>query len=413
MVGFSFISFIPIENDPGRPGTNTMTKTKLFLITFALLLTIIPPAFAQKSGLSELTPGPGMQNETQAIATLKEIYKAEAAYYWGAGSFGYLGDLREAQLIDRGLGKGERYGYKFTLTRSPAWTQEPERFRIWANPVQYGRTGTRSFYMTNACLILGADTGGGDADQNSPLVDQCTPVIARELDRYAFLGLKAMAGAQFTYLSTTGNGFFGTHDDLINANLFTAPFGPRANWWGWHSWVVSTSASPSAFKVYSTPMFYRESGINSFYTDETGVLRGADRQGRRARENDPPIDISTSSDMVENERLAFQMLNGIRAAQQWYSNWGANDYGTFQQLQFSNLYRIPMEIDRFQGYVYTLTLVPRNGALPPHFEVIAVPEQYGVTGIKSFYADESFIIRGGDRNGAPATAQDPRIVFIQ
>jgi len=41
------------------------------------------------------------------------------------------------------------------------------------------------------------------------------------------------------------------------------------------------------------------------------------------------------------------------------------------------------------------------------FEITAVPLKYGVSGLRSFYADETNIIRGADHEGHPATGSDP------
>lgn len=43
------------------------------------------------------------------------------------------------------------------------------------------------------------------------------------------------------------------------------------------------------------------------------------------------------------------------------------------------------------------------------FEISAVPKEYGKSGTMSLFIDQSFVLRGGDRNGAPATVSDPPI----
>jgi hypothetical protein len=222
--------------------------------------------------------------------------------------------------------------------------------------------------------------------------------------------MRNVTAAEYTYYAISG-GFYGTQQQLADAQLVIAPLGPHVDWWGHHSWVISPGAS--GFKAWATPMFYRESGMISYYTDETGVIHGADRGGAMAKRSDPPIDPFAPANRVTNERLALYLMAGIWGAQAAFSNYGVTDYGTLDQLSFYNLYRLPLQVDRFQGYVYAMTLAPRNGTTPPHFEVSLVPEQYGVTGIKSFYMDETRTVHGGDKNGAPATKQDPAVVFIQ
>ena len=43
------------------------------------------------------------------------------------------------------------------------------------------------------------------------------------------------------------------------------------------------------------------------------------------------------------------------------------------------------------------------------YTVVATPKEYGKTGRRSFFMDETGIIRGADRNGEPATSDDPPI----
>jgi len=61
---------------------------------------------------------------------------------------------------------------------------------------------------------------------------------------------------------------------------------------------------------------------------------------------------------------------------------------------------------KYAGYRFTLQLRP-NG-----YVIQAQPERYGAAGVRSYYSDESRIIRQALRNG-PATASDSPIDFLQ
>lgn len=62
------------------------------------------------------------------------------------------------------------------------------------------------------------------------------------------------------------------------------------------------------------------------------------------------------------------------------------------------------------GYVFRCIILFASGeAAEPQFNLAATPAQYGKTGRRSFFLDASGILRGGDKQGAVATAQDPRI----
>lgn len=62
------------------------------------------------------------------------------------------------------------------------------------------------------------------------------------------------------------------------------------------------------------------------------------------------------------------------------------------------------------GYVFrSVILSPSEEATEPRFNLAATPAQYSKTGRRSFFLDTSGVLRGGDKQGSVATAQDPRI----
>ena len=106
--------------------------------------------------------------------------------------------------------------------------------------------------------------------------------------------------------------------------------------------------------------------------------------------------------MMANERRAVSALYMISSAQLEYkAGKGNGSYGTLEQLFTTQM--VTKEMLDNSGYRFDMTL---SGEA---FEVTAVPVEYGKTGIRSFFMDKTLTIRGGDRNGAPATSSDPRI----
>ena len=62
------------------------------------------------------------------------------------------------------------------------------------------------------------------------------------------------------------------------------------------------------------------------------------------------------------------------------------------------------------GYVFRCVILSTSEeATERRFNLAATPAQYGKTGRLSFFLDASGVLRGGDKQGAVATAQDPRI----
>lgn len=103
-----------------------------------------------------------------------------------------------------------------------------------------------------------------------------------------------------------------------------------------------------------------------------------------------------------NEAMVLSALFMIGYAQdQFKSNKGNGSYGTLEQLIAENL--ISKERIERSGYRIDMT-VSGDG-----FELSAVPLEYGRSGTMSYFLDQTKILRGADRNGAPATKSDPPI----
>lgn len=280
-------------------------RSAIIIISLLLLFATIwiPSSAAQSS----FAASRGHQNELLVLGAIKQIYTAEHQYLFNvppppgppAGPFfGTLEQLAGAGLIDPVLGSGEKFGYRFHIIPLQRSVTGPPQIIVNAWPKVYRRTGYRSFFMNIDCGIKGADHGGGFAEWTDPVLDSCSPTIAYSYGEQAMQDLRTIASAEYTYQATVGNGFFGSFDQLVEAGLVSENL--RFNY---HLLLVSTTkptlVTPATFKVWSTPSFYRASGVLSFFIDDTGVLRGADHAGQPANEDDPPIGLSASR--VENE----------------------------------------------------------------------------------------------------------------
>ena len=68
------------------------------------------------------------------------------------------------------------------------------------------------------------------------------------------------------------------------------------------------------------------------------------------------------------------------------------------------------------GYTIRYTITPPAGAQSEEdaakaeaFFLVSSPKEYGKSGKRSFFLDSSGVLRGADKQGAPATAADPRV----
>jgi hypothetical protein len=107
--------------------------------------------------------------------------------------------------------------------------------------------------------------------------------------------------------------------------------------------------------------------------------------------------------VISQEMSAAYLLTNIRSAQTNYrSKEGRARYGTIEELIAEGLLEESFVKQRTE-YEVEMT------AVGDKFEVTATPRQYGKSGRRSFFLDESGIIRAADHKGKPASAQDPPI----
>lgn len=106
--------------------------------------------------------------------------------------------------------------------------------------------------------------------------------------------------------------------------------------------------------------------------------------------------------VIGTEMSAAYALRNIRDAEEVFSSKeGRQRFGTLEELLAEDL----ME----KGYVERLDYKFEVNALGDKFEATATPKNYGKTGRRSFFVDETGVIRAADHKGKPATAQDPPI----
>ncbi|MFN2513132.1 MAG: DUF3352 domain-containing protein [Pyrinomonadaceae bacterium] len=100
---------------------------------------------------------PMVRNEAMAQSALRMVVSAEATYQAtaGKGKYATLDQLLEQGLVAKDF--LQKHGYKIELT------VVGEKFEASAVPLEYGKTGTRSFFIDESGMLRGADHGGGAA----------------------------------------------------------------------------------------------------------------------------------------------------------------------------------------------------------------------------------------------------------
>jgi len=101
-----------------------------------------------------------------------------------------------------------------------------------------------------------------------------------------------------------------------------------------------------------------------------------------------------------NEMMAQSLLRMISSAEETYQATAGNgSYGSLAQLVETKLIGPKEMFDKY-GYRFEVS------ASGDHFEATATPVEYGKTGKRSFFVDQSGVVRGDDHNGGPANAMD-------
>lgn len=103
-----------------------------------------------------------------------------------------------------------------------------------------------------------------------------------------------------------------------------------------------------------------------------------------------------------DEMAARLRLDSIAKAEAQYQVMNNGAYGTMQDL-IQNQFLVDPSKGQLGRYKFDLE-VGEHG-----FAATAVPERYPMTGRRSFYIDESGVLRGADKAGAKATASDPAL----
>lgn len=113
-----------------------------------------------------------------------------------------------------------------------------------------------------------------------------------------------------------------------------------------------------------------------------------------------------ASRRAANEGSAMSSLRTLASAEMAYqATTGAGKYGTLSELAAVNLIDSKLATGTKNGYNFKVELTTNEDY--PGFEVVGVPMTYGNTGIRSFYIDETGVIRAGDKSGKPSTKMDP------
>ena len=119
--------------------------------------------------------------------------------------------------------------------------------------------------------------------------------------------LRRIHSAQATYQATRGNGAYGTMDQLADESLIEPGLanGTRHGYKFTVELKTSRDEGQAGFQAVAVPVEYGNTGIRSFYVDETGVIRGENNRGALATEISPPLDEDSFAGLATKASLPF------------------------------------------------------------------------------------------------------------
>ena|SRR5215217_2479708 len=113
-----------------------------------------------------------------------------------------------------------------------------------------------------------------------------------------------------------------------------------------------------------------------------------------------------ASRRAANEGSAMASLRTLHSAEATYqSTRGNGKFGTLSELAAEGLIDSKLATGTKNGYKFTVELTA-DELNYPGFSVVGVPMTYRSTGVRSFYIDETGVIRAGDNSGGPSTKMD-------
>lgn len=229
-------------------------------------------------------------NESSMILLLRYIHAAEATFQatTGAGHYGTLQELYLARFIDVKIRSGVNDGYRFVLSVSnPAGA--PSTFEVIARPVSYMESGVRTFAIDQTGALQESYEQSPLPAQLQLVTDECGSVICTEANARSVL--RTIHSAEATFQSTVGAGRYGTLQELAQNNLISESLAAGSlNGYSFRIRVDDGSKNePASFEAIATPLRFPRTGVLSFYMDETGILRGGNKNGLEADPGDDPI----------------------------------------------------------------------------------------------------------------------------
>src|SRR3989442_695572 len=226
----------------------------------------------------------------------------------------------------------------------------------------------------------------------------------------AIQSLRAIHSAEATFQATTGNGSYGSWQELVSAKLIAQDLVDQTRkGYRFRLQVKPRSDStPASFRAVASPRIYGQTGRRSFYIDEFGVIRFSPQRNAAIQMMQPLIDEGRG--ITANEALAISSLRTIFSSEAVFQSTAGNgNFGDLKELGTEGLVDFVLAAGKKNGSRLKVSRRKKSYPSNSSFEQLAVPGKYGRTGRRSFYLDESGVLRAADKKGKAADHSDAPI----
>jgi hypothetical protein len=299
-------------------------------------------------------------------------------------------------------------------------------FRVESSPVAYNTTGTISYLADESGKVR--TTRENRPATSSDSIAYAPPRALREeivagFESQAVQWLHGLNDCISSYAQMRADGALPAalpdlrppNSECGSQEIVQPEIGKR---WGYT--VVYRSGAKDArgriqsYTISARPLRFGETGKKSFYTDETGVVRGTS-ENRAAAARDPSTE--PNFDPEANERAA---LGSIRQIWKCVGNFSVRqNAGAFpadlRQMGPGGLNCIAAQLASGQehGYVFMFSSRrPPQSDVGMSFSLGVTPVSHGKTGIRSFLLDESGLLRATKIHRLPR-ADDPVVESLK
>jgi hypothetical protein len=140
--------------------------------------------------------------------------------------------------------------------------------------------------------------------------------------------------------------------------------------------------------------------------------------GKAASSQTRPASVARSNSRQQralirhNEAGAIASLRTLFSAEATYqATTGNGDYGTIEELREQKLIDYVLAEGHRYGYLFKVRREKYSAESQSSLEIVAIPRTYAVTGRRSFYIDETNVLRAVDKRGAEANRLDDSLVI--